>query len=251
MAKASLTVPPAVTLAFERYCQEVCRLAALDSDQVPGRVYEWTTRLQDNWRAGCEEFNLSTTAAQDRAIELFGKPKELAASLRKPWWLSVITYRRCQVQRFAVVLAYWIFYCGLREQLLSPHNSWEVLLLQEGITTPRDIIRLVLPCLGLALIWRFQLNDRKWERWVLAAKFVASILILLCNFSILEVFFFSSVVFPLASQNQVTELFVLNADNLTLLVQLMVSIPTGMYALVCVLSEVSGWPDRKRTKYSR
>ena len=86
---------------------------------------------------------------------------------------------------------------------------------------------------------------------MLAAKFVASILILLCNFSTLEVFFFTSVVFPMASQNQVTELFVLNADNLTLLVQLMVSIPTGMYALVCVLSEVSGWPDRKRTKYSR
>jgi len=101
---SELRVPPAVTFAFERYVAEVCQRARLDDYEWPLRARELLTHLQNRWREG-ESLGLSTTAAEQRALELFGAPKDVAKGLRRPWWKRLLLHQNCRLHRQLTFLA--------------------------------------------------------------------------------------------------------------------------------------------------
>ena len=129
-------IPPAVSLAFERLASEVCERAALDYDEWPLKAHELATHLQEKWREGVG-LNLSTDAAQQRAIEAFGPVKAVAKSLRRPWLLRILTYRRYQTERVVIFLAASFFIAWL--------TVLDVYYRQELDGKPVDLAEVMLP----------------------------------------------------------------------------------------------------------
>lgn len=95
---SDLRVPPAVSLAFERVVADVCHRAKLETEEWPLRAHELLNHLQDRWREGIEA-GLGTDAAQERALQMFGKPETVARRMREPWWKRLLLQRRCRLHR--------------------------------------------------------------------------------------------------------------------------------------------------------
>jgi len=101
---SELRVPPAVTFAFERLVADVCRQAKLDDHEWALTARELLTHLQNRWREG-DALNLSTDAATQRALDLFGAPEVVAMSLRNPWWRRLLFHENHRLKRILVFLS--------------------------------------------------------------------------------------------------------------------------------------------------
>ncbi len=113
-----LRIPPAVNLSFERLANQICEQAKLDYDTWHLHSHELVTHLQARWREGIEK-GLSTDAAEERALTLFGKPSDVAKALRKPWLTRLLNYKRFRTERLLVFLAAYVFYAWM--QVLDVH----------------------------------------------------------------------------------------------------------------------------------
>jgi hypothetical protein len=99
-----LTVPPGVTLTFERLASDICSKAKLDYDDTALQAHELVTHLRERWLEGIEG-GLTTDAAEKRALRLFGSAAEVARSLRQPWLWRVLLQERTRAERYLLFLA--------------------------------------------------------------------------------------------------------------------------------------------------
>ncbi|NJK92628.1 MAG: hypothetical protein HC904_12850 [Blastochloris sp.] len=107
-----LRIPPGVDFAFEKRVNAVLESAKPDYDRLPELRTELMEHLRQRWREGIEK-NLSTEAAEEQALELFGDPEAIGKSLREVWWRRLLFYRRCRAERFLIMVScsVWATYC--------------------------------------------------------------------------------------------------------------------------------------------
>ena len=105
------TVPPAVTLKFERIAYQVCNGARFDYDELPSRANEMVTWLQNGWREGSKQ-GLTDDGAQERAIAAFGDLSHAIKRLRAPRYRRLLLHDRYRPHRYLVFLAayYLVFW---------------------------------------------------------------------------------------------------------------------------------------------
>lgn len=108
----SLRIPPATTLSFQKTATQVCNLAKLDYDEWPLHAHELVNHLNERWREGIE-LGLSTDAAQERALRLFGDTSHVAQSIKRPWYRRLLTQQRYRPERYLIFLGAYVFYSWL------------------------------------------------------------------------------------------------------------------------------------------
>ena len=99
-----LRVPPATTRTFERLVTGICNRARLETEDWPLRAHELLNHLQDRWREGIEA-GLTTEAAEERALQLFGKPGAVARRMKERWWKRLLLQRRFRLHRNLVYVS--------------------------------------------------------------------------------------------------------------------------------------------------
>ena len=151
-------VPPAVSLNFERLVMEVCNRAKLDFDDWPLEARELLNHLETRWREGIER-GLSTEAAEERAILLFGGADQVAKSLRRPWLKRVLFYRRYRAERY-----FWILGVTAIKAwpMAHPHPDGSNTLWRTSISIDSGFIfqRPTVHCLGVAALETVEMRIR-------------------------------------------------------------------------------------------
>jgi hypothetical protein len=83
---------------------DICHRAKLDDYEWPLKARELLSHLQARWRDGIEN-GLSTEAAENRAIELFGSPRIVSKGMRKHWLKRLLLNQNCRMYRYVIFLA--------------------------------------------------------------------------------------------------------------------------------------------------
>ena len=170
-------VPPATALAFEKLAMRVCNEAKLDYDEWPARCHELVGHLQARWREGIEQ-ELSTEAAEERAMELFGDVSRVARSLRQPWIRRLLFHRRYRAERYILFLA------------ASVLGSWLWNIEQVSHASPKpddDMMSVGLAAFfngfvaigSLALVLWKPKSNRRWIRVILSLRYVMVLFMLI------------------------------------------------------------------------
>lgn len=124
---SDLRVPPAVTLEFRQIANDICNRAKLDYDDWAHQADELTTHLQERWRDGIDD-GLSTEGARQKVLEGFGDRSLVAKSLRRPWYVRLLSYDRYRPHRYISFLAAYCFccwvtiYCAVLPLMAPPQN---------------------------------------------------------------------------------------------------------------------------------
>lgn len=96
-------IPPAVTFHFEKIIALVAEHARLDAAEWAIRSHELMGQLEHRWHEGVE-LGLSTDAAQQRALELFGDPEAVGRRFRKHWRFNLLFARNWRLVRIVIFL---------------------------------------------------------------------------------------------------------------------------------------------------
>ena len=104
---ASLTVPPAVRLAFAKYAFQVCLEAEVDDLEFEGKHREICNHLEQEWEQGAK--TKSTEAAKEDALQQYGSVEQASQLLKKSFGERFIFHHRYRTERFLVVLVFILF----------------------------------------------------------------------------------------------------------------------------------------------
>ena len=131
---AGTRIPPAVNEAFVSLAAEVCDRARMDYDEWMVNSQELVFHLQERWREGVE-LGLNTDDAKSRAFKLFGSPSSVAKSLRKPWLMRLLYYKRFRSERFGFFILAFFLYTWL--VIIDKH--WVELISKDETTGQRQL----------------------------------------------------------------------------------------------------------------
>ena len=127
--ESNTRIPPAVHEVFVRVASQVCDRSRMDYEEWLVNSQELAFHLQERWREGVEQ-GLNDEAAARRALKLFGDPATVARSLRRPWLVRLLTFRRFRSERFYIfVVGYFLFTWNLMVD-----SNWEDLLRGSQVT---------------------------------------------------------------------------------------------------------------------
>src|SRR4051812_8851949 len=104
-------IPPGVTFAFEKIAHEICHRAALEEDEATERAHEIVTLLREKFRDGIAN-ELSTAQAEENAIAALDQAG-LTSTLRRPWMLRLLFFRRSRATRQLIFLGAYALYCWI------------------------------------------------------------------------------------------------------------------------------------------
>lgn len=96
-------IPPAVSFRFEQIIAQAAEHAGLEPTEWAIRSHELMSQLEHRWREGID-MGLSTDAAEQRAIELFGDPAAVGRRYQKPMEVNLLYSRAWQVARILLFL---------------------------------------------------------------------------------------------------------------------------------------------------
>jgi hypothetical protein len=101
-------IPPAVSFRFEQIIALAAEHARLEPTEWVIRSHELKSQLEHRWREGIE-MGLSTDAAEERAIELFGDPVAVGRRYQKPLEVNLLHSRAWQAARILLFLfvSFW------------------------------------------------------------------------------------------------------------------------------------------------
>lgn len=101
-------IPPAVSFRFEQIIAQAAEHAGLEPTEWAIRSHELMSQLEHRWREGID-MGLSTDAAEQRAIELFGDPAAVGRRYQKPMEVNLLYSRAWQAARILLFLfvSYW------------------------------------------------------------------------------------------------------------------------------------------------
>lgn len=96
-------IPPAVSFRFEQIIAQAAEHAGLEPTEWAIRSHELMSQLEHRWREGID-MGLSTDAAEQRAIELFGDPAAVGRRYQKPMEINLLYSRAWQAARILLFL---------------------------------------------------------------------------------------------------------------------------------------------------
>lgn len=120
---ASLTVPPAVRLAFAKYAFQVCLRAEVDDLDFEGRQREICNHLELAWIQGVE--TKSDEAAEEDALQQYGSVEEASQLMKRPFWERFIFHHRYRTERLLLVLV-----CFFLQLVPNPKGKWAGCLIE-------------------------------------------------------------------------------------------------------------------------
>lgn len=228
---AETRVPPAVTFSFERYVAEVCHRAKLDDHEWPLKARELLSHLQERWREGVDG-GLNDADAQERAIQLFGQPVDVARRLRQSWLRRLLYHQKCRPHRYVVFLT-----ACLSGTLIM---AVEVLLTNDK-DIPVDFIVGAFTngflAVGALMViqWRPPLKP-VWLGWLLSIRHV--------------LWFFVVSGFINAASTPLKALWPLIVDDFPLVIMMLFLGPIclGFIGAACLLSEALDFAGRRKSK---
>lgn len=234
-------VPPAVSLNFERLVLDVCNRARLDFDDWPLEARELLNHLENRWREGIE-MGLSTGAAEERAVALFGDVKQVARSLRAPWLRRMLFYRRYRAERYFAILASVVINAWMclaiilieltasgTAQSLNARNLFGILSAStQGITC--------LFCIR-AIRWTPE-TACVWLRRLLSLRYLLGVIVLSTFVNLPVTPFVCWYGFPWSNP--------FGWVDAGFLAMHLGMAPLGLLAAACILSETLGWPENKQ-----
>jgi len=245
-----IRIPPAVSLAFERVAYQVCVFAKLDYDDWYLHVHELRTHLQERWKEGIE-IGLSTDKAEEHALAMFGNPRAIAKSLRKPWLVRLLNYKRFRSERLLTFLAAYVFFSWM--QVLDVHyrhyldsNSLDpdTIMLPFSLEFFTDGLGTffvgILTVLSVGVIqWEPMFANAKWNQFFL----IRHILMVVIVFSTFELAVKPCVLTLQTFQNYDSDLSYQGYCVLHLL-----GVVFGWLGVACLASELFGLPAKLRNQ---
>lgn len=118
-------IPPAVTFHFEKVVALVAEHAQLNPAEWAIRSHELMGQLEHRWREGID-MGLSTDAAEQRALELFGDPEAVGRRFKKRWESQLLFSYGWRVARIIIFLiAMHLAVTAIHVSALSPRMNKE------------------------------------------------------------------------------------------------------------------------------
>ena len=224
-------VPPAVTFAFERYVAEVCHRARLDDYEWPLKARELLTHLQNRWREG-DAMGLSTTAAEQRALDLFGSPKSVARGMRRPWWKRLLLHHNCRLHRHLTFLSASTFVTLLL--------GFQHLILKDDLLGAAQIAgSFTNAFFAVGSVFLIKWQPREWPAWLRTVLLVRHVLWFFVATGLLNV---------VLSPFLVLVHFVRTDYFAVVLLLMLAPISFGFLGAACLVAEILDLPGRRKAK---
>jgi len=261
MTPDSETIAPAYLSKLEQHAYKLCEKGKIDVDEWGSKWEEWLRHLRCLYREAVEQ-GMSSEQAYDYAVDNFGSLDEAAKLIRDPWWVRVVFYHRHQPTCLLVIVVFYLFYALQYNPLfvMSP-NPWEHIRPDAQMFIAATQVCFLLPGVVL-LAWL-----KKWDVGVASHYPMA--------FGAVKILAAVSVVYLLRLQFRpflavpfMGSKYLLGVDwgqlgsdihhghahwlfwagtKYESIPSAIIAVPLTLVAVLCLLSYVFNWPDKKRS----